>query len=135
MENWIGLGPAASGTIIGDAAGTGRRYTVSPDAEAYIQGLPEIRVEELDRLTLMKETLLMGFRWIEGPDPDLFYRRFGLTLEEAVPAALAAWRNRGLLRQDRGALTKEGLLLLDPFLVDAFTELELPCRADGSPAP
>jgi oxygen-independent coproporphyrinogen-3 oxidase len=123
MENWLGLGPAASGTIINDIEGRGRRYTVKADAEAYIQGVPDVRVEELDRLTLMKETLLMGFRFIGGPDPVLFRRRFGLALEDAVPASLAAWRNRGLLRQDRGALTKEGLLFLDPFLLDLLGEI------------
>jgi oxygen-independent coproporphyrinogen-3 oxidase len=123
MENWLGLGPAASGTIINDAGGTGRRYTVKADAEAYIHGAPEVRVEELDRLTLMKETLLMGFRFIEGPDPDLFCRRFGLALEAAIPASLASWRSRGMLRRDRGALTKAGLLFLHPFLMDAFGEL------------
>jgi oxygen-independent coproporphyrinogen-3 oxidase len=123
MENWLGVGPAASGTIINDAGGTGRRYTVDPDAEAYMRGAAEARVEELDRLTLMRETLLMGFRFIEGHDPVLFRRRFGLALEDAVPASLAAWRNRGLLRRDRAALTKEGLLLLDAFLMDAFGEM------------
>jgi oxygen-independent coproporphyrinogen-3 oxidase len=123
MENWLGLGPAASGTIFDEAAGTGRRYTVRPGVEAYIRGAAEVRLEELDRPTLMKETLLMGFRWVEGPDPDLFRRRFGLPLEKAVPRTLDKWRRRGMLRQDRTALTREGLLFLNAFLLDAFGEL------------
>lgn len=36
MENWLGLGPAASGTVIDDRTGTGRRYTVKADAGAYL---------------------------------------------------------------------------------------------------
>jgi oxygen-independent coproporphyrinogen-3 oxidase len=135
MENWIGLGPAASGTVIDDAEGTGRRYTVSPGADAYLRGPPEIRVEELDRLTLMKETLLMGFRYTGGPDDAAFRRRFGLTLEEALPQTLDTWRSRALLRRDRLALTKEGLLFLDPFLVEAFTELETLPQGNPPPPP
>jgi coproporphyrinogen III oxidase-like Fe-S oxidoreductase len=66
----------------------------------------------------------MGFRYIEGPDPDLFAERFGLGIEEAIPETLAKWRGRGLLQNNRIALSPEGLLLLDPFLVDAFGEAE-----------
>jgi oxygen-independent coproporphyrinogen-3 oxidase len=123
MENWLGIGPAASGTIINDKTGTGRRYTVRADTEAYMRTPPEILVEDLDRPTLMKETLLMGFRYIEGPDPALFSRRFGRTPEEAIPRTLDKWRNRGMLRRDNLALTGEGLLFLDPFLMDAFGEI------------
>jgi oxygen-independent coproporphyrinogen-3 oxidase len=137
MENWLGLGPAASGTVIDDETGTGRRYTVRSDVDAWLGaqnsgGLttgpegagPAFRTEEyLDRSTLMKETLLMGFRYIDGPDPDLFYRRFGSPLEEAIPRTLGAWQDRGMLRRDRTALTREGLLFLNPFLIDAFGEM------------
>ncbi|HCC37083.1 MAG TPA: coproporphyrinogen III oxidase, partial [Treponema sp.] len=36
MENWLGLGPSASGTVIDDKTGTGCRYTVTPDIGAYL---------------------------------------------------------------------------------------------------
>jgi oxygen-independent coproporphyrinogen-3 oxidase len=121
MENWLGLGTAASGTVIDDDTGTGRRYTQPPDVEAYIAGSGPAE-EALDRLTLMKETFLMGFRYIEGPDRALFARRFGPDMEEIIPETLARWR--GLLAPDRTALTPEGLLLLDPFLLDCFKEAE-----------
>jgi oxygen-independent coproporphyrinogen-3 oxidase len=74
----------------------------------------------------MKETLLMGFRYIEGPDPASFCRRFRRTLEETIPQTLGRWRERGLLRPDRAALTRDGLLLLNPFLLDVFEELSSP---------
>jgi oxygen-independent coproporphyrinogen-3 oxidase len=131
MENWLGLGPAASGTIIDDETGTGRRHTALPDVDSWLAACspagefgPGLWTEEcLDRPTLMKETLLMGFRRVEGPDPDLFRRRFGLTLEEAIPRTLDAWRRRALLHADRTALTRGGLLFLNAFLRDAFGEL------------
>jgi oxygen-independent coproporphyrinogen-3 oxidase len=137
MENWIGVGPAASGTIINSETGTGRRYTVNPDVDAWLAASaagdaaagtegsgPAFHTEEyLDRSTLIKETMLMGFRYINGPDGALFRRRFRGTLEETIPHTLDTWRRRGMLRRDRTALTHEGLLFLDPFLMDAFGEL------------
>jgi oxygen-independent coproporphyrinogen-3 oxidase len=142
MENWLGLGPGASGTVIVPGEGRGEakgcRYTVIPNADVWLQRsggekAPEI-AEVLDKLTLMKETFLMGFRYIEGPDADLFAERFGLGIEEAIPETLAKWRGRGLLQNNRIALSPEGLLLLDPFLIDAFGEAELlyqPKRSDN----
>jgi oxygen-independent coproporphyrinogen-3 oxidase len=147
MENWLGLGPAASGTIFDDESGTGRRYTVNPDVDAWLgasaagdapagtepsggvtagpgrAGSAFHTEEYLDRSTLMKETLLMGFRYIEGPGGAAFRRRFGCPLEEAIPRTLGTWRDRGMLRRDRTALTREGLLFLNPFLIDAFGEI------------
>jgi oxygen-independent coproporphyrinogen-3 oxidase len=134
MEDWIGLGPAASGTIIDDRTGTGRRYTAPSDLEGWLAARPpaaefsgpgqRIWTEEyLDRPTLIRETLLMGFRYIEGPGAAAFYRRFGCTPEAAIPRTLDKWRSRGMLQQERTALNREGLLFLHPFLLDAFGEL------------
>jgi oxygen-independent coproporphyrinogen-3 oxidase len=124
MENWLGIGPAASGTVIDDEAGTGRRFTVRPDAEAYLAGRAPVLEEALDRLTLLKESLLMGFRYIEGPGEGLFKKRFGKGADEWIPRTLKVWREKGLLAPDKTALTREGLLFLDPFLIDAFIEID-----------
>jgi oxygen-independent coproporphyrinogen-3 oxidase len=124
MENWMGLGPAASGTIIDDETGTGRRVTVPPDVDAWLAAPDPVFTEEyLDPSTLMKESLLMGFRYIDGPGEAAFRRRFGPALEDLIPQTLEKWRRRGLLRRDRTALNPAGLLFLHPFLMDAFGEL------------
>ncbi|QQO07977.1 radical SAM family heme chaperone HemW [Breznakiella homolactica] len=123
MENWLGIGPAASGTLFSDTGGTARRSTIPEDAAAYIAGTSVPEWEELDAPTVMAETFLMGFRFIEGPDRDLFARRFGITLESAAPETFARWRRKGLLREDAPALTPEGLLFLNAFLREAFDEL------------
>jgi oxygen-independent coproporphyrinogen-3 oxidase len=129
MENWLGAGPAASGTLIDEDSGTGRRYTMLPDVDSYLEKSgpsPPPRQEEfLDRLTLMKETLLMGFRYVEGPDEALFRKRFRRSLTETIPGTLRRGRERGLVRRDKPALTKGGLLFLDPFLLECFRELEV----------
>ncbi|MDR2662532.1 MAG: coproporphyrinogen III oxidase family protein [Treponema sp.] len=116
MENWIGLGPGASGTVIGED-GRGRRVSYGPDADAFIAD-PEgpMVAEELDRAGVLRETFLMGFRYAEGPDPALFRKRFGLSVEEAIPAALEKWRALGDW--------EKRVLFLNRFLLDAFAELD-----------
>jgi oxygen-independent coproporphyrinogen-3 oxidase len=123
MENWLGLGPGASGTIIDDDTGTARRYTVAADLEKWLAGAC-VQEEFLDRSVLMKETLLMGFRYIEGPDTVLFRRRFGIDIIDAIPETLAHWRESGYMADAGIALNSGGLLLLNRFLVDAFSEID-----------
>jgi oxygen-independent coproporphyrinogen-3 oxidase len=133
MENWLGLGPAASGTVIDDEAGCGKRFSVKPDIRAWLDRLngnganenePPVAEEVLDRDTLIKETFLMGLRYIEGPDTGLFIRRFGCGSEDLVPKTFSKWRSRGFVHPEKTAMTPEGLLFLDPFLVDLFQELD-----------
>ena len=132
MEGWLALGPAASATIVNNETGNGFRYTIPPDVDHWLLargcGFSEDKgyrplIEELNSLSLIKETMLMGFRYIEGPDEDLFRRRFARDIEDCVPKTIAAWRSRGLFRKDKCALTKSGMLLLNRFLVDAFDEV------------
>ena len=120
MLNWLALGPGASGTIIDDEACRGFRYTV-PKLDNFATELHE---EQLDSITLLKETLLMGFRYIEGPDEELFRRRFGRSIGECIPLTLNKWRDKGLFQKNKTALNKEGLLFLNAFLLDAFEELD-----------
>ena len=129
MQDWLALGPSASGTLVDG----GCRYTIPPDTGAWLSaggcvfsaepGLsPEY--EKLDTSALIRETLLMGFRYIKGPDEALFRRRFNKSLSDLIPKTLGAWRQRSLLQQDKCALTGEGLLFLNRFLVEAFKELD-----------
>ncbi|MDR1095208.1 MAG: coproporphyrinogen III oxidase family protein [Spirochaetaceae bacterium] len=109
MQSWIGAGTTASGTVIDDGKCAGIRETDS-------------RVESLDSGTLMRETFLMGFRYCEGPDADLFRRRFHRSVEDTIPASLAKWEKRGVIRKGETKPTQNGLLFLDAFLRDCFAE-------------
>jgi oxygen-independent coproporphyrinogen-3 oxidase len=114
MENWIGVGPGASGTILnGKGSGNvyGLRASYAPDVGSFLAGTPPV-TEALDRLTAVKETLLMGYRYIEGPDTALFKERFGKSIEETIPKTLEKWQK------------KDRMLFLNAFLLDAFQELE-----------
>jgi oxygen-independent coproporphyrinogen-3 oxidase len=131
MKNWLALGPSASGTLIEDSTGSGFRYTILPDLNCWIDSrgssfhkdsIPSF--EELDNITLIKETLMMGFRCTEGPDEELFRLRFHRTIGECIGKTASSWRKHGFLRKDRYALSKEGLLFLNGFLSEAFRELD-----------
>jgi oxygen-independent coproporphyrinogen-3 oxidase len=133
MRDWLALGPAASATVINDETGSGFRYTIPPDVDRWLavggSGFSEDcgykpLVEELDRVSLIKETILMGFRYTEGPDEDLFRRRFGRDIGDCIQKTIDAWRSRGLFRKDKCALTKSGILLLNPFLIETFNEFD-----------
>ncbi|MCL2129972.1 MAG: coproporphyrinogen III oxidase family protein, partial [Treponema sp.] len=138
MNNWLALGPSASGTIIDDEKGCGTRYTIPPDTETWLAskgcdfdkkgGFPPL-VENLDKLTLLKESLLMGFRCVQGPDKDLFLRRFHVSIDEIIKKTIKKWRGSLNIQHGKIALTKDGLLFLNRFLIDAFEELD----ADFSP--
>jgi oxygen-independent coproporphyrinogen-3 oxidase len=127
MESWLGLGPGGSGTLIDDASGTGFRRTYRPDLDLWLnRGASRNAAyteETLDPRSLMEESILMGFRRLEGPDPALFERRFRRPLQTLIPRTLRRWESRGLLRGRPLALTKEGLLFLNAFLEEAFFEM------------
>ena len=130
MENWLGAGPAASGTLIDELTGTGIRRAYPPDLDAYLAApRPAIqtaaRAEELNQAALIKESLLMGFRYRDGPDRKLFRRRFSRGIEEYIPQTIARWQKRGFFRPDSTGLapSRQGLPFLDAFLSDAFAEL------------
>ena len=133
LRNWLALGPAASGTIIDDENGTGFRYTIPPDVDRWLaaggcefskkSGLNPTS-EELNVMTMIKETFLMGFRYAEGPDEGLFQKRFRREISDCLPETLKAWQDRRLLQKNKCALTKEALLFLDPLLLEVFRELD-----------
>ena len=128
MGGWLGAGPSASGTIIRDSGAEvvrGIRRAVAADVHRYVSGEgPEVLVEHLDRAALIRESFLMGFRYIEGPDAALFQKRFGCEMESLVPETLAKWRDGGKMREGLCALNREGLLMLNSFLKECFIEMD-----------
>jgi len=135
MENWLGVGPSASGTLIdeGRAPATGRRFTYPADIDGYLSapGSPAGR-EDLSAGDLMRESLLMGFRYQGGPDPHGFARRFGRDIEGLIPGTLTRWRERGFFETEATlAPSREGLLFVNGFLRDAFAEMEAGERAEA----
>jgi len=115
MKNWIGAGPSASGTLINEQTASARRYTYAKDVDAYIKTplITSANCEEIDKKTLLKDTILMGFRCKERTESELFKNRFGCSLEECIPKTLEKWKD------------KDKMSFLNSFLADAFSEMEL----------
>jgi len=132
MENWLGAGPSASGTIISDESGTGRRYTHNASLPAYLNSVQPLlqlaAIEELDKSALIKESILMGYRYCEGPDKKVFKKRFALSVEECIGQTIGRWTSRGFFNRKQGenepVPNGKLLLFLDSFLRETFTELE-----------
>jgi oxygen-independent coproporphyrinogen-3 oxidase len=128
MSGWLGAGPAASGTLVDEGAGTAKRFTYPAELDVYLEKPLEKRsetlalCEELDKAALMRETLLMGFRYCEGPDPEIFRRRFGCGMEECIPETLTRWKKRGFFEGEKPVHNL--MLFLNGFLSEAFLELE-----------
>jgi oxygen-independent coproporphyrinogen-3 oxidase len=114
MLSWFGVGPAASGTFINEENGTAGRFTYVQDIEKYIKtpSIHKASCEEIDRATLLRECLLMGFRCKEGPDPVIFKQRFGCSIEECIPQTLHRWKNKDIM------------LYLNQFLLEAYKETD-----------
>ena len=114
MEGWLGAGPAASGTVIDEQTGKAKRYTYANDIDEYVTS-PRIQkavVEDLNKEELMRESLLMGYRFCEGPEEAIFKQRFGCSILDCIPKTLSNWKN------------KDKMLFLNSFLSDAFSELD-----------
>jgi len=113
MDGWLGAGPCASGTVINENNGTAKRFTFAPDLQSYINSpcVQNAVYEELGRDALIRESLLMGYRYCEGPDMEKFKRRFGHSIEDCIPKTLERWKERDII------------LFLNRFLKEAFYEL------------
>ena len=140
LQDYIGCGAGASGTVYGRAAGDGSvlpaiRWTNTCSLDAYTDfwihaagdglSVPEEciprTVERLDARVQEFEFLMMGFRMLEGVSAGEYKARFGGSLAERLGAEdglFSAWKKQGLARTDgnRFALTRRGILLLNRFL-------------------
>jgi len=137
MENWLGVGPSASGTMLGESGAgqvplTGRRFTYPRDIAGYLAAprpliQTQAHAEELSAADLMRESLLMGFRYREGPDGHRFKSRFGREIADCIPGTIARWSSRGFFETGGSpgtlAPSRKGLLFVNGFLRDAFAEM------------
>ena len=133
MEPYVGIGPAACGTLIHEDADVGfiaaERFEGIKDIDGWISAADRTSVypcEHIDRKTFLEEVLLMGFRLSEGINRAVFTRRFGADITTYIGNILRRWEKNGQCRiePNRVYLTEDGILFLNRFLVDAFSELD-----------
>jgi len=114
MQNWLGAGAGASGTIINEKETCAKRYTYKNDIDLYIKNsnIKNAVIEHLEKDTLIRDSILMGYRLKEGPNEEIFKERFGFTAENCIPKTFANWKD------------KNKMLFLNKFLSEAFDELD-----------
>ncbi len=124
---YIGTGAGGVSTLH-DGDGLFRIANV-PNLERYLGGsglLFGAETEEVTGKSYIFEYLMMGFRMTAGILKSDFRTTFGREITDIIPETLSDWKERGLVSDTENAvaLTKQGLLLLNQFLLDALSELE-----------
>ena len=122
--DYLGLGLAAVSTL------AGRRYTNLAKLEEYLAAVhreswPVAAEEALSRRQGMAEMLMLGFRLRSGPDPDAFYARWGVTIDEVLGGTVEPLMAAGFLQREAGRyrLTTRGMLLSNPVLAEMLAPL------------
>jgi oxygen-independent coproporphyrinogen-3 oxidase len=125
LDTYIGAGPGATGTVI--AGDTAWRYTDSRDIAAWMADpCAKADEEHIDRDDCIRESMLMGFRLLDGLSLAHFREQFGVYALDLVGETVGAWEQRGLAIVDekKARLTTEGILFLNRFLEDCLMELD-----------
>jgi oxygen-independent coproporphyrinogen-3 oxidase len=122
---YIGLGAGASSTF------NGERYKNVNLPARYITQINESKKavesrETPDKRQRMGEAVMLGLRLKQGLNLSTFEKQFGITFQEAFGDTVTRLEGMGLieLRDDRAALTREGLFLADSVIVEFITEPE-----------
>lgn len=123
MHNYLGIGSGGTGTF------ESYRYTNTRNIESYItywlsdlekHTIPfDIEDKEvLSKDTQIFETLMMGFRTLNGINSIEFRKRFGIELETKIQPVFDCWQEKKLAEKTGSsyALNKQGLLYLNTFL-------------------
>jgi oxygen-independent coproporphyrinogen III oxidase len=122
---YIGLGAGASSAFNGD------RYKNVNLPARYITQINETQTavesrETPDRRQRMGEAVMLGLRLKEGLNLSTFEKQFGISFYGAFGDTVTRLEGMRLLelRDDRAALTHEGLFLADSVIVEFITEPE-----------
>jgi oxygen-independent coproporphyrinogen-3 oxidase len=122
---YLGLGAGASSFF------NGERYKNINLPARYIAQTNESETavesrETPDRRQRMGEAIMLGLRLREGLNLTTFENQFGITFQEAFGETVERLEKMELmeLRNDRAALTREGLFLADSVIVEFITEPE-----------
>ncbi|CEM60900.1 coproporphyrinogen III oxidase family protein [Treponema phagedenis] len=129
MENYAGIGPGASGTLINSDKPSGIRSCAKKNIKLWLSENNRSNVydyEILGEKELIEEVLLMGLRLTEGIERQGFIKKFDNDITRYIPETLCIWEKRGdcIIDKKHIRLTETGINFLDIFLRQAFTELD-----------
>ncbi|AGT44332.1 radical SAM family heme chaperone HemW [Treponema pedis] len=132
LQNYLGIGPGAFGSVFFDYSSQNPAYAIRFSACKNInkwlyekERSSVYDYEKINRTECMEEFIMMGLRLIEGMEFKNFFTRFGLDIRDVIGNTIEKWKASGnLVLTDSGIkLTEEGLNFLNKFLLDAFEEI------------
>ena len=121
LQDYLGIGPGAAGTITVDAKVV--RPTGASDLQADIDSPPFsiYDIEELDRLAVMEELLLVGLRTSDGIDKRVWNARLQTDFDAMFKPVVTSIVNEGteLVRDTplRFSLAPKGMMLCDAIIM------------------
>jgi len=121
MQPYIGTGAGGVSTLH-DGNGGFFRIANIHNIRSYVENsdiLCSAGIESVVGKSADFERIMMGFRMVCGVDKNAF--------KALIPRTWQTWLSKGLAVEDESTmrLNREGLLLLNQFLLDALTELDL----------
>ena len=133
LENYIGCGAGAVGSVYGTSSG--KRFTDTGDIDEYIKFWSDSNgtfaarkipqdIETIGRNTLMFEFFMMGLRTAAGICRETFESRFKVPFPAKADCAFHGWtkKNLAVMYEKDGkhyaALNKNGMLFLNNFLTE-----------------
>jgi oxygen-independent coproporphyrinogen-3 oxidase len=132
MDSYIGAGPGAVSTVA-RRSGASLRIEESRDLAGYALAASRARETEIEPRDAAFETIMMAFRTCFGLDLAAFRERFGIEAELFIGETMRTWADKlvsgeawpGSAGSGGPALTGEGMDILNRFLLDCMTEMNL----------
>lgn len=98
--HYLGFGAGASSFILST------RYENEKDIKEYIYKInnsinPNITAEQMDKLDLMKEYMILNLRMVQGVDKSLFYAKFKKNVSDIFDTEVKSLIKKGLLEQTK----------------------------------
>ncbi|UTC61561.1 coproporphyrinogen III oxidase family protein [Treponema sp. OMZ 787] len=146
LENYIGVGPGAFGSIFFDKESLSAsvntdvhlhaqanvfalRFSAIKNIEKWmtLQNRDEVyEYETVNEKEFIEEAFMMGLRLTDGIDRPFFKSRFGTDITAFAGNTISKWLNKKavVLTEEKFYLTENGFLYLNLFLRDLFQEID-----------
>lgn len=132
-ESYLGIGSGAVSTLLACTSDepervlNGLRFTGTRDLALYMEYPEAIDGENMEHLapaTLAFEMLMLGCRTRRGVSLSRYRQRFGKDISDEIPKTLERWKDHLIWEEERLALDRASMDILNRFLVDCMSEME-----------
>ncbi len=138
MDPYLGCGPSGASTLPGiDKQGrkevlrleVPRSFALFLEGEESLWGMfrstiPGGKAESLSKKEFLFENLMMGFRLTSGISWENLELRFGNEVLSRIYPRMNSWKEKGYLKEDGKALTREGTFIMNNLLLELLDDLE-----------